>query len=128
VQGVSGPNYRRRAVQAGMELLEAVGYGSDEGPWIDVGIAVNAGIAYVGNVGGTVVDFTALGDPVNAAARMQQKAAGGELLVAAGVADDLLSEAPRRTLDLRGHEQPINAFAHGTWSDNQRRKVVGSSA
>jgi hypothetical protein len=38
VQGVSGPNYRRRAVQAGMELLEAVGYGSGEGPWTDVGI------------------------------------------------------------------------------------------
>ena len=45
VQGVSGPNYRRRAVQAGMELLDAVGYRSDEGPWIDVGIAINAGIA-----------------------------------------------------------------------------------
>ena len=53
VQGVSGPNYRRRAVQAGMELLDAVGYRSDEGPWIDVGIAINAGIAYVGNVDAT---------------------------------------------------------------------------
>ena len=115
VQGISGQNYRRRAVQAGMELLDAVGYGSDQGPWIDVGIAVNAGIAYVGNVGDAVVDFTALGDPVNAAARMQQKAAGGELLVASGVADDLMREAPRRTLDLRGREQPINAFALGRW-------------
>jgi Adenylate and Guanylate cyclase catalytic domain len=28
VQGVTGPNYRRRAVQAAMELLDAVGYGS----------------------------------------------------------------------------------------------------
>jgi adenylate cyclase len=80
-----------------MELLEAVGYGSDEGPWIDVGIAVNAGIAYVGNV-------------------------------ASGVADGLMGEAPRRTLDLRGHEQPINVFVLGTWSDNQRREVIGSSA
>jgi adenylate cyclase len=127
VQGISGPNYRRRAVQAAMELLEAVGYGSDEGPWIDVGIAVNAGIAYVGNVGGAVVDFTALGDPVNAAARMQQQAAGGEVLVAAGVADDLIGQAPRRTLDLRGHQQPINAFVLGAWLDDQRREVVGSS-
>jgi adenylate cyclase len=82
----------------------------------------------VGNVGGAVVDFTALGDPVNAAARMQQKAAGGELLVASGVADDLMGEAPSRILDLQGHQQPINAFALGTWSDNQRREVVGSSA
>jgi adenylate cyclase len=128
VQGISGPDYRRRAVQAGVELLEAVGYGSDEGPWVDVGIAVNAGIAYVGNVGGAVVDFTALGDPVNAAARMQQQAAGGEVLVAAGVADDLIGQAPTRTLELRGHQQPINAFVLGAWSDDQRREVVGSSA
>ena len=47
------------------------------GPWLSVGVAVSAGEAYVGNVGAAVVDFTALGDPVNVAARMQQHAAGG---------------------------------------------------
>jgi class 3 adenylate cyclase len=34
VRGISGPRYRRRAVLAGMELLKAVGCGSDEGPWL----------------------------------------------------------------------------------------------
>ena len=48
-----------------MELLTAVGYGRAEEPWLELGVAVNAGVAYVGNVGGAVVDFTALGDPVN---------------------------------------------------------------
>ena len=110
VQGISGPQYRRRAVQAGMELLHAVGYGTAEGPWLELGAAVNAGVAYVGNVGEAVVDFTALGDTVNVAARMQQGAAGGELLVAGGVADELGAHAPQRTLVLRGHEQPIEAF------------------
>jgi adenylate cyclase len=113
VRGISGPHYRRHAVLAGMELLKAVGYGGDEGPWLEVGVAVNAGVAYVGNVGEAVVDFTALGDPVNVAARMQQRAAGGELLVASGVADDLTATAPRRSLNLRGHEQPIDAFVVG---------------
>jgi adenylate cyclase len=78
-----------------------------------VGLAVNAGVAYVGNVGGAVVDFTALGDPVNVAARMQQHANGGELLVASGVADDLTAKSPRRALNLRGHEQPVDAFVLG---------------
>lgn len=128
VQGISGPDYRRRAVQAGLELLEAVGYGSDDGPWIDVGVAVNAGIAYVGNVGGAVVDFTALGDPVNVGARMQQHAAGGELLVASGVADDLMGESPRRTIALRGHQQPIDAFVLTTHSENQFGRAVSPSA
>lgn len=110
VQGISGPQYRQRAVAAGMELLKAVGYGSDEGPWLELGVAVNAGVAYVGNVGGAVVDFTALGHTVNVSARMQQHAAGGELLVASGVADELMGTAPRRRLNLRGHDQPIDSF------------------
>ena len=110
VKGISGPSYRQRAVEAGIDLLRAVGYGSEEGPWLQLGVAVNAGVAYVGNVGDTVVDFTALGDPVNVAARMQRQASGGELLVAQGVADNLTARAPRRTLNLRGHEQPIEAF------------------
>jgi adenylate cyclase len=110
VRGISGPQYRRRAVEAGIELLKAVGYGSDDGPWVELGVAVNAGVAYVGNVGGSVVDFTALGDPVNIGARMQQTAAGGELLVASGVANELMATAPRRALNLRGHEQPVDAF------------------
>ena len=114
VRGISGPQYRRRAVLAGMELLNAVGYGSDEGPWLELGVAVNAGVAYVGNVGGAVVDFTALGDPVNVSARMQRHAAGGELLVASGVADELMENTPRRRLNLRGHERPIDAFVHRT--------------
>lgn len=110
VTGISGPNYRQRAVEAGRELLREVGYGSPTGPWLEVGVAVNAGPAYVGNVGSAVVDFTALGDPVNVAARMQGAAAGGELLVRAGVADELVVRAPRRTLALRGREQPIDVF------------------
>jgi adenylate cyclase len=114
VRGISGPQYRRRAVLAGMDLLKAVGYGSDEGPWLELGVAVNAGVAYVGNIGGSVVDFTALGDPVNVSARMQQHADGGELLVASGVADELMAKSPRRALNLRGHEQPIDAFVLGT--------------
>jgi len=49
-------------------------------------------------------------DTVNVAARMQQDAAGGELIVAGGVADELVAHAPRRTLTLRGREQPMEAF------------------
>jgi adenylate cyclase len=93
VRGISGPGYRERAVQAG--LLRAVGYGMREGPWLTIGVAVNAGVAYVGNVGAAVVDFTALGDTVNIAARMHGYAASGELLIRDGVAAELPEDAPR---------------------------------
>jgi class 3 adenylate cyclase len=109
VKGISGPHYRRRAVQAGIDLLRAVGYGTSAGPWLEVGAAVNAGVAYVGNVGTEVVDFTALGDPVNVAARMQGAATAGELLVQEGVADELLRDAALRTLQLRGRVEPVKA-------------------
>ena len=112
VEGISGPAYRRRAVDAGVDLLRAVGYGTREGPWLELGAAVNAGVAYVGNVGGDVLDFTALGAPVNVAARMQEHAAGGELLVPrdlGGAGDG----APVRTLSLRGHEEPIDVLVLG---------------
>jgi adenylate cyclase len=110
VQGISGPRYRQRAVEAGIDLLRAVGYGTADGPWLQLGAAVNAGVAYVGNVGAAVVDFTALGDTVNVAARMQQHARAGELIVARGVADELAADAPPLTLHLRGREQPTDAY------------------
>jgi adenylate cyclase len=110
VRGISGPEYRRRAVQAGIDLLRAVGYGTPDGPWLQLGAAVNAGIAYVGNVGAAVVDFTALGDTVNVAARLQQHAAAGELIVARGVADELTAHARPRIFQLTGREQPTDAY------------------
>lgn len=108
--GISGLQYRRRAVQAGMELLHAVGYGSAVGPWRKFWARPSMpGVAHVDNVGEAVVDFTALADTINVAAWMQQGAAGG-LFVAGGVADELMAQVPERTPLLRGHEQPMQTF------------------
>ena len=110
IPGVAGPDYRRKAVEAAIGVLHGVGYGSSAGPWLTVGVGVNAGQAYVGNVGAAVVDFTALGDPVNVAARLQETAGSGEIVAAADVheqIDALLPGASRRTLHVRGHETPV---------------------
>ena len=106
VPGFAGPDFKRNAIAAGQALLRGVGYGSAEGPWLPVGIGIDAGIAFVGNVGGGgYVDFTALGDPVNTAARIQEAAQPGELLVGesafAAVAEHYPDCAPR-PLDVRG--------------------------
>jgi adenylate cyclase len=111
IPGVAGPDYRRKSVQAATAVLRAVGYGSAQGPWLTVGVGVNAGQAYVGNVGSAVVDFTALGECVNLAARLQEQAGGGEIVVAADVHPDLgtlLPGASRRPLRPRGHDTPID--------------------
>ena len=50
---------------------------------VPLGIGVHTGIARVGMVGtpGAVMDFTALGDSMNIAARLASNAATGEILV-----------------------------------------------
>ena len=64
------------------DLLTAVGYGSAADPWLRVGVGLDVGRAYVGNVGsGEVKDFTALGDVVNTAARLQSSADAGQIVV-----------------------------------------------
>jgi len=116
IPGVAGPDYRRKAVEAAIDVLQGVGYGSAAGPWLTVGVGVNAGQAYVGNVGTAVVDFTALGDPVNVAALLQETAGSGEIVVAADVhqqIDALLPGASRRTLQVRGHETPVPVLVAG---------------
>jgi adenylate cyclase len=110
IPGVAGPDYRRKAVAAGVEVLRAVGYGSTGGPWLTVGVGVNAGRAYVGNVGSAVVDFTALGDPVNVAARLQAEAGGGQIVVADDVHDGLAGVLPmahRRAVAIRGRDAAV---------------------
>lgn len=114
IPGVAGDRYRARAVEAALDLQRELGAGSGDGAWLDVAVAVNAGVAYVGNVGDTVVDFTALGDPVNVAARMQSQAEAGEVLVAEDVDPGVATSFPhatRRALDLRGHEGSVTAIS-----------------
>ncbi|MGZ4176966.1 MAG: adenylate/guanylate cyclase domain-containing protein [Solirubrobacteraceae bacterium] len=108
VRGIAGEDYRRRAELAGVDLLRAVGYDSREGPWLRLAVAVNAGPAYVGNVGGAVVDFTALGDTVNVAGRLQQHAAAGEVLVADAVSEQPERRRGRRTVALPGRQEPVD--------------------
>ena len=114
VPGCAGQDYLRQAGEAAADLLRAVGYGSESQPWLDVGVGVNAGVAHVGNVGGTVMDFTALGDTVNVAARLQSQAASGEVILAAevqAVCEDLFPNGEPRTLALKGRDVPVTVFA-----------------
>jgi adenylate cyclase len=93
-------------------LLRQVGYGSDEGPFADLGIGLDYGDAFVGNIGQRALyDFTAVGDVVNTASRLQGQAAGGEIVLSARVAAGLpepVGEAVELTL--KGKEQPEPAY------------------
>lgn len=93
------------------ELLERVGYGSAAGPEVEVGIGLDFGEVFIGNIGNAAVhDFTAVGDVVNTASRLQGAAAGGEVLVSARLAG-LLDEPPGapEELTMKGKQDPVPA-------------------
>lgn len=114
VPGLAGSQYRRRAVHAGRALLEAIGYGSSEGSWLDVGVGIASGEEFVGNVGGGgYKDFTAVGDVTNTAARLTAQAAGGQALIDGETYSAVANEFPdalRRTLELKGKSAPVVAY------------------
>lgn len=92
-------------------ILEAVGYGSSKGPRLEVGIGLDIGPAYVGIVGdGEIRDFTAIGDVVNTASRLQSVAQSGQIVMSEAVAR--LADVPdgaMTTLDLKGKAEPVPA-------------------
>lgn len=95
------------------ELLGAVGYGGGGEPFAAVGIGLDYGAAYVGNVGeGGVSDFTAIGDVVNTASRLQGQAKGGEIVASARLVERLEQPPPgeRLELDLKGKAEPVLAY------------------
>jgi adenylate cyclase len=94
------------------ELLERVGYGSHGAPEVEVGIGLDFGEAFIGNIGNASVhDFTAIGDVVNTASRLQAQAAGGEVVVSARLAA-LLEHPPGQLeqLEIRGKHDPVPAY------------------
>jgi adenylate cyclase len=105
IPGVAGPDYRRKAAIAALELASAVAE-------LPLGVAANAGVAFVGNVGsGSVLDFTALGDAVNVGARLQAHASPGEIVLAASLYPLIETEYPGGRLDrlaIRGRNQPVD--------------------
>jgi adenylate cyclase len=105
IPAMTGELHARRAVDAGIGLLAAT-MAPDAAPGLPIGIGVNTGTAYVGTVGsGDNVEFSAMGDVVNVAARLASAAGPGELLVttaAASAADLIDASLERRELALKG--------------------------
>jgi adenylate cyclase len=113
IPGLTGERHAERAISAGRALLAATGDRSS-GAHLPIGVGVNTGVAYVGAMGaGDRVDFTAMGDPVNVAARLASAAGEGELLVTLAAADSahiVDTQAEHRNLELKGKSEPIEVL------------------
>jgi adenylate cyclase len=100
---LTGELHASRAIEAGRALLARTA------GWIPVGVGVNTGIAFVGAVGADdVAEFTAMGDPVNVAARLASAAGADELLVTDAAVDAAqldTSGLEHRSLQLKGKRE-----------------------
>jgi adenylate cyclase len=109
----TGDGCVEKMVLAAEGLLRGVGHGSKEGPWLPLGIGLDQGLAFVGNVGsGVVKDFTAIGDVVNTAARLQGEAAAGQVVMSERVYQAVSHRYPEARpvqLELKGKREPVQA-------------------
>lgn len=82
---------------------------------LDVRLGINTGYCTVGIFGSDLLQsYTAYGTPVNIAARLQNKAAGGEILCGFStyaLVQDRVRAKAREPLFLRGIAHPVEAYA-----------------
>ena len=91
---LTGSNYRKSAVEAGLKLLRATGHADPAGPWLSIGVGVHSGETFMRSIGveGGNYQFAALGDPMNFGARLVGAAKGGELIMSQPVWQDVSGE------------------------------------
>ena len=108
-----------RAILTAIEIKKKM---REAGLGIDIGIGINSGVAVIGNMGSkTRFDFTALGDAVNLAARMESscKEVGEDIVIAQGTAEQTDIKLDRLDdIYVKGKEKPIQIY---TISENALR-------
>jgi len=108
----------QRAVSAGLEIVEAIqAYreknSADRDRDLNVRVGINTGPVVVGEVGSDLrVEYTAMGDAVNVAARMEQTAEPGTVQITADtarLASASFELGPPRDVAVKGKAQPVAA-------------------
>ena len=101
----------QRAVRDRNTKLEASGQPFER---LDVGIGIQTGEVVVGNIGSELkMDYTAIGDAVNVASRLQSLAGPGEILLTGEVYQrvrDMVEVERLGWRNLDGREQPVDVY------------------
>ncbi|MCG8347048.1 MAG: GAF domain-containing protein, partial [Chloroflexales bacterium] len=111
------PDHVLRAVRAALALQQSIvdysRYVGDERK-LCFGVGIHTGEAVVGNVGmSDRMDYTAIGDTVNLAKRLQENTPGGKVLVSEGVyrlVADHIEGVFYKTLSVKGREQSVDTY------------------
>ena len=116
------PDAAERAIKCGNQMLAdfdalSIEWRTRHGLETGLGIGVNKGEVVAGNVGSAAYsNFTIIGDAVNIASRLMQRARAGELLLSDRVMEVLkptqifMEALPLPPLTLRGRTEPIGLY------------------
>jgi class 3 adenylate cyclase/tetratricopeptide (TPR) repeat protein len=109
----------QRAVLAGLDIIaETAPYGekikTDWGIDIDVRVGINTGLVVVGAVGSDLrMEYTALGDAINLASRMEQTASPGTVQIAYDTykhVSSLFEFEPLGGIEIKGKREAVQSY------------------
>jgi class 3 adenylate cyclase/tetratricopeptide (TPR) repeat protein len=109
----------QRAVMAGLEIVASIAglsglLAAERGLDLGVRVGINTGPVVVGEVGSELrQEYTAMGDAVNVAARMEQTAEPGTVQITEDtyrLVAELFDVEPLGAVELKGKRDPISAF------------------
>ncbi|HVP09010.1 MAG TPA: response regulator [Burkholderiales bacterium] len=120
---VAQPDAAERALRTARSMIErfapvADRWRREHGLATGVGVGIEAGEAVAGNVGApSFMSYTIIGDPVNVAARLMQRAGANELLIGPRAASALqrtlakTDGVDRCTVELKGKAEPVEVVS-----------------
>jgi class 3 adenylate cyclase len=114
---IAQPDHQLRAARAALAIQRAVGAlhrDLPESVRLEFGIGVHAGPALLGLVGTERrIEYTAIGDSVNTARRLQEHAAEGQILISRATARPIEAELDlidHPAIQVQGKQAPIEVF------------------
>jgi class 3 adenylate cyclase/tetratricopeptide (TPR) repeat protein len=127
----------QRAVMAGLEIVASTRpfrerLAAERGFDLDVRVGINTGPVVVGDVGSELrQEYSAMGDAVNVAARMEQTADPGTVRIAEDtyrLVADLFDVEPLGEVELKGKRQPVRSYRvlrrrAGAWKTRATRSL-----
>lgn len=106
-------NHPQRAVRAAVEMQRSINayheqMVDDDVPLLSFGVGIHVGDAVIGNVGTqSRMDYTAIGDAVNLAKRLQENTPAGKILLSHAAyqcVKDIVNAVPFKLLTVKGRE------------------------
>jgi class 3 adenylate cyclase len=125
------------ALLAALEMQQAIDVLMEERkkkhlPIFQTGIGINTGSVLIGNVGSeNRMDYTVIGDTVNAAARLEEQALGGEIIIGEQTLDHLpktIKTGERLKLKVKNRTQPITCYSIALKKTGSTRELQHNSA